>query len=253
MKIFIVEDEKLAFERLKRLIEKMDFNISSISWAKSIKESVTLINTESFDLGFFDIELTDGQSFKIFEQINVQFPIIFTTAYNQHAIKAFKFNSIDYLLKPINKLDLSNAILKFQNVWQQEDTPQINNEILNYLKTTSSSNSHKQRFTIKVGEHIKIIDVSDITLFYSQNKGVYIKTINNRDYVVDYSLDKIIDMICPKTFFKVSRQYILNINFIKDIISYSNSRLKIIMQEQTDEDIIVSREKVKDFKLWIDS
>ena len=248
MNILIVEDEVFAFKKLRSLLEDVIPNIKYIAHAKSIEESISIIKeNKNIDLGFFDIQLNDGISFDIFDKTNVYFPVIFTTAYNDYALRAFKHNSIDYLLKPIDKSDLEISVKKYTEHWKKiEPNTNITAEVKDIITT-----GFKSRFTIKVGEHIKIIPTKDICLFYTQNKTTYIKTTNNRDYILDYSLDNLSKILETDTFFKTSRKHIVNINHIKDIISYSNSRLKIKLEYETEDDIIVAREKVKLFKLWL--
>jgi len=243
MKILIVEDEKLAFERLEKMLLKQSIKVDSITHISSIIEYNNTIHNSNFDLAFFDIELSDGLSFEILENYNINFPIIFTTAYNQYAIKAFKHNSIDYLLKPIDENELRLSLEKFDKHWNNIE-PNIYKEISSRIK-----NKYKERFTIKIGEHIRIIETKNMALIYSQNKGTYIYT--SRDFLTDFSLESISNLIDPSQFFRINRQNIISINYIKDIVAYSNSRLKIIMNTKDEQEIIVSREKVKDFKNWL--
>ncbi len=250
MNILIVEDEKLAFEKLEFLLQKIDIQIKSIIHASSIKSAVSLINKNHFDLSFFDIELSDGLSFEILEQSDISFPIIFTTAYNQYAIQAFKHNSIDYILKPIAKSDLENAIYKYEKYWKN-GSPKIDEKRLIEDFKQLLNNEYKKRFTVKIGEHIRIVETKDIRLVYSQNKGTYIRTA--KDILVDYSLDNITKLLSPKDFFRINRKHIVALDFITDIISYSNSRLKVVLDTFFDEDLIVSREKVQAFKSWLES
>ena len=250
MKILIVEDEKLAFERLSLLLEKSNLDIQKITHSSTIEESIPLIEQHTFDLAFFDIELSDGLSFEILEQAEILFPIIFTTAYNQYAIQAFKHNSIDYLLKPIDKIELQKALDKYQLHWA-ENKNQINEKQLIAEFKDLLQNNYKKRFTVKIGEHIRIIETKDIKLVYSQNKGTYFRT--TKDILVDYSLDGAMELLSPKAFFKISRKHIVALESIKDIIAYSNSRLKVVLDTHFDEDLIVSREKVKEFKSWLES
>ncbi len=249
MNILIVEDEKLAFERLSLLLRKANLEINNIAHYSSVSEAVQKIKTESFDLAFFDIELSDGLSFRILEQAHINFPIIFTTAYNQYAIQAFKHNSIDYLLKPIDRNELNNAIEKFNTHWKKS-TPKIDEKKLITDFKNLLQDNYKKRFTVKIGEHIRILETKDIRLVYSQNKGTYIRTTRNA--LVDYSLDRIDDLLSPKIFFRISRKHIVSIDFIKDIVVYSNSRLKIILHTDFEEELIVSREKVQYFKKWLE-
>ena len=248
MKIIIVEDEQFAFEKLAIMLNNIDDNINIVGHAKSIEEAVSIIkNNDSISLGLFDIQLADGLSFSIFDRIEVDFPIIFTTAFDNHAIRAFKHNSIDYLLKPIRMPELKAAYEKFETLWKPEKK---HNKILNEIYTNNTA-SYKERFTVKVGEHIKMIKVEEITCFYSFEKGSFLQTVDDRNYLIDYSLDDLFQKLNPKKYFRVNRKYIINIESIEDIISYSNSRLKVVLTTKTDNEIIVSREKVKDFKEWI--
>ncbi len=248
MNIIIVEDEQFAFEKLEIMLNNIDNNINIVGHARSISEAVELIKeNEDINLGFFDIQLADGLSFSIFDRIEVNFPIIFTTAYDNHAIRAFKHNSIDYLLKPIRMADLKSATDKFEQIWKPS---QQQNKILNQIYKNKKP-SFKERFTVKVGEHIKMIKIKDVSCFYSFEKGSFLQTIDDRNYLVDYSLDELLEKLNPKIFFRVNRKFIINIESIKDIIAYSNSRLRIVLNTKTDNEIIVSREKVKIFKKWI--
>lgn len=251
MRVIVIEDEKLAAERLIDLIHQYDQNIEVVANLDSVKRSVEWLNTNDHpDLAFFDIQLSDGLSFEIFEKTNVDCPVIFTTAFNEYAIQAFKVNSVDYLLKPIDNDDLSKAIDKFKKnftgkeiVHQQE----VFDKVLHLL-----TNNYKQRFVIKVGEHIRSISVENILYFYSLEKATFLHTDENRNYVIDYPLEQLEDLIDPNHFFKINRKYMITIAAIDDIITYSNSRLKIELKHSDDQDVIVAREKVKQFKKWLD-
>ncbi|HHB52024.1 MAG TPA: response regulator transcription factor [Saprospiraceae bacterium] len=248
MNVIIIEDEQYAFDKLSLLLSRLDNNINIVGHAKSIKHAVALIeNNDEIDLAFFDIQLSDGLSFSIFDRIEFSFPIIFTTAYDNHAIRAFKHNSIDYLLKPIRKADLEMAIQKFDRLWKPDKSQ---GEAIKNLQKLEQK-SYKERFVIKVGEHIKMIKASDISCFYSMDKTTYLLTADDRNYHVDFTLEEIIETINSRQFYRVNRKFIINLNFIKDIISYSNSRLKVSLKTKVDDDIIVSRERVKGFKNWL--
>ncbi len=250
MNIIIIEDEILASKKLTILIEKLIPNYKIIGIAKSVQQAIELIKNNKIDLGFFDIQIEDGLSFDIFEKTDINFPVIFTTAFNEYAVKAFKLNSIDYLLKPISENELKNALEKYRKHWSSENN-KLSSSVINEIKELMQGN-YKERFTIKTGNKLKIINTKDICYFYSKDKGTYAKTIDNKDNLLDYTLDNIFPLLNTKEFFKISRKYIVNINHIKDIYAYTNSRLKINTIMESEENIIVSREKVKSFKNWLD-
>ena len=247
-KVIIIEDEKYAYEKLALLLSRIDPNIEIVGWGRTLEEAAVLVKEEpDIDLGFFDIQLSDGVSFKLFELVNIDFPVIFVTAYDQYAIKAFKHNGIDYILKPIQREDLRLSLEKYQQLQRPEK------ELIATLTNQQyiNQNKYKERFTVKVGEYIKMIKTVDIACFYSYDKATFILTQKDRNYVIDYSLDEVYHYLNKALFFKVSRKFIININQIKDIIVYSNSRLKIYVNGDTEDEIIVSREKVNAFKRWI--
>lgn len=250
MKILIVEDENLAAKKLEALIKKIIPEYNLIGVCKSIDDAVKVIKTNDIDLGFFDIQIQDGLSLEIFDNVNVDFPIIFTTAYNDYAIRAFKINSIDYLLKPVSKNELQNAINKYYNFWSKTEKS-VNYNTIEEIKNLLIGN-YKERFTIKIGNKIKIIKTNEIAYFYSLDKATYAKTLNETDNLLDDSLENIFYKLNPKQYFRINRKYIININQITDIYSYSNSRLKVNLKTSTSEDLIVSREKVREFKKWIE-
>jgi len=254
MRIIIIEDEQLAAKRLLELILKYDPEIEILGKFDTVEKSVEWFNSNPpLDLVFMDIQLADGLSFEIFEQCLISSPVIFTTAYDQYAIKAFKVNSIDYLLKPIDFDELSTAIEKFKNIHFGKSTENITPKNLAFDQVLKLlTKEYKNRFVVKVGEHIKSIQVENISCFYSLEKASFLQTNENNNYVLDYSLDQIESLLNPNDFFRVNRKYIVNLKEIRDIISYSNSRLKIILNLKNDEDIIVSREKVKSFKVWLE-
>ncbi len=253
MNIIIIEDEHLAVKRLSELIKKFNPEINILAKIQSVKKAVEWFgeNPEP-DLAFMDIQLGDGLSFDIFEQIKITCPIIFTTAYDEYALKAFKVNSIDYLLKPFDFEELAEAINKFNNRTgtKRKNSSAQNAQIEQVINMLSEK--YKERFTVKIGEHIKLVSVADILCFYSREKASYIFTKEKRNYLLDFSLDKLETLINPNIFFRVNRKFIINIHAVKDIIAYSNSRLKINIQDFTEDEIIVSREKVSRFKEWLE-
>lgn len=249
MNVVIIEDEKPAARRLSRMLN--EFGIEPLTMLHSVEEAVNWFSThEHPDLLFLDIQLSDGLSFEIFDEVEIKSAIIFTTAYDEYALKAFKLNSVDYLLKPIDSDELENAIDQFKKLQASATNTNFDLEQLKLL-ISPLQKSYKKRFTVKIGQHLKMIAVETIECFYSENKATQIHTIDNRNYLIEDTLDTLENNLNPELFFRVSRKYFVNINAIKDIISYSNSRLKIILNTFTESEIIVSRERVKDFKNWI--
>jgi DNA-binding LytR/AlgR family response regulator len=250
MNCLIVEDEKVAAARLVGLIKKYDPSINVIEIIQSVKNAVQWLNTQQApDLIFMDIQLSDGLSFEIFEQTIVKTPIIFTTAYDEYALKAFKVNSIDYLLKPIDQNELNNAISKFKN----NNTP---NEISGLVFDSimhSLTKKYKNKFVMNVGEHIKVFTTEDIQCFYSMEKYIFLQNNSGRDYAINYSLDQLEDLLDPSMFFRINRKFIVSSSAISDIISLSNSRLQVKLNLNESDDLVVSREKVQDFKKWLES
>jgi two-component system response regulator LytT len=251
MTVIIIEDEKPAARRLHRML--LALGIEVITMLHSVEESLNwLQNNKHPDLIFLDIQLSDGLSFEIFEEIEVKSAIIFTTAYDEYALKAFKLNSIDYLLKPLDEDELKFAVDMFKEKQPKQQKVQVNLETIRKLLINPMDRKFKKRLTIKVGQHIKIINTNVIECFYSENKSTSIHTSENRNYALDNSLEYWQEQLHPEQFFRVNRTFIVHINAIKDIISYANSRLKLILHSYNETEIIVSRERVKDFKNWID-
>tara|TARA_R110001632_G_scaffold66891_2_gene157305 strand:+ start:22535 stop:23293 length:759 start_codon:yes stop_codon:yes gene_type:complete len=251
MNVIIIEDEKPAARRLSRMLNEL--GIEAEVMLHSVEESLNWFQNNTHpDLIFLDIQLSDGLSFEIFEEVTVDSAIIFTTAYDEYALKAFKLNSVDYLLKPIDEDELKIAVEKYKNQQPKESNLQVNIDDIRKLLINPIDRKFKKRFTIKIGQHIKIIHVDEIECFYSENKATYIHTTSNRNYLIDGSLEHWQEQLDPESFYRVNRTFMVHINSIKDIIAYSNSRLKLILQTFSDTEIIVSRERVKDFKNWID-
>ena len=250
MNCLIIEDEKIAAERLRELILKYDEKIKVLDVLQTIQESVSwLANRSPVDLIFMDIQLADGISFEIFERTIVNSPIIFTTAYDEYALKAFKVNSIDYLLKPIDHEELCKAIEKYKSTLKISPYPShIFDSVLKQL-----TNEYKEKFVVKVGEHIKVIKSENIKFFSVIEKATFLHTESGRDYDIGYSLEQLEELLEPKKFFRINRKYIIAFSAIKDIISFSNSRLQIKMINEEIDDLIVSRERVKLFKTWLEN
>lgn len=254
MRTIIIEDEKPAARRLNRMLTDLNVDVSTM--LHSVEEAIDWFQTnEHPDLIFLDIQLSDGLSFEIFDVIEVHSAIIFTTAFDEYALQAFKLNSIDYLLKPIDDEDLESAVKKYKSRFKP-DAPSpklaLDFEDIKKLLVNAVEREYKKRFTARVGQHLKIINADEVECFYSENKGTYAATIDGRNYLLDTTLENLETELEPRIFFRVSRKFYVNINHIKDIISYTNSRLQIKLNNVNDQEIIVSRERVKDFKFWLE-
>lgn len=251
MKVLIIEDEKPSARRLQRMLERLDVPVDQL--LHSVAEATEWFsNNEHPDLIFLDIQLSDGLSFEIFDEVEVNSAIIFTTAFDEYALQAFKLNSIDYLLKPIDEEELEAAVTKFRARAPQQQNVQLNFDDIKKLLTNPVEREYKKRFTTKIGQHIKMITVDEIECFYSENKGTYAHTVDGRDYLLDTTLEQLEGEIAPEVFFRINRKFYVNIHAIRDIISYTNSRLQLKLNSYKEDDVIVARERVKDFKLWLE-
>ena len=251
MKIIIIEDEKPSARRLDRMLQSLDIKVEAM--LHSVEESLAWFQVNKHpDLIFLDIQLSDGLSFEIFDKIEVKSAIIFTTAYDEYALQAFKLNSIDYLLKPIDSEELEHAVIKYKERIPERKNVSLDFEDIKKLLINPLERDFKKRFTVKVGQHLKMITIDTIECFYSENKGTYIHTTDNRDYLIDLTLEELENELEPQTFFRVSRKFYVNINAIKDMVSYTNSRLQIKLNTYSEHEVIVSRERVRDFKDWLE-
>ena len=250
MKVIIIEDEKPSARRLQRMLDSLQVKVETL--LHSVEESVAWFkDNEHPDLIFLDIQLSDGLSFEIFDAVDIKSAVIFTTAYDEYALQAFKLNSIDYLLKPIDDNELATAIKKYQDrIPQRKAVTMDFNDIKNLL-VNPIERTYKKRFSVKVGQHLKLINIEDIECFYSENKGTYAYTSDGRNYLLDTTLELLENELEPQTFFRISRKFYVNINAIKDMINYTNSRLQIKLNTFNDQEVIVARERVKEFKDWL--
>jgi len=249
MNVLIIEDEKLAEDYLEDLLGKTGYDLHISGKADSVKNAIKwFIKNPHPDLIFMDIDLGDGLCFEIFEVVDVESPIIFTTAYDEYAIKAFKVNSIDYLLKPVDPEDLVNALGKFSKV-------NVNQNIDNSGIQSAGkmlSRGFKERFIIKIGEHLKTVPIKEIMYFMSREKATFAGHREGRNYLIDYTLDNLEEMLDPFKYFRINRKYVIRYNAILDMVAYSNSRLRVTLTGSDDNEIIVARDRVNDFKEWLD-
>lgn len=250
MRTIIIEDEEYAARRLENMICECDPSIEIVNKFASVRESVAWLKTNvQPDLIFLDIQLEDDLSFAIFEQVQVRSKIIFTTAFDEYAIKAFKFNSIDYLLKPINNEELCRAIDKYRS-WNSESAPVIDAAILRDLLRPQQV--YRERFMVSVGDKLKTINVADIAYFFSTSGITFVVMNSKTQYSLDFSLDNLKEMLNPKDFFRVNRQYFVGLKSIDKVVVYPKSRLKLVLNPPTDIDLFVSIDKAPEFKQWLD-
>jgi DNA-binding LytR/AlgR family response regulator len=253
-KALIIEDEKPAAEHLQRVIKQNTENIDIIGIISSVEDALTWFdNNQMPDLIFLDIQLSDGLSFEIFNHVKVTCPVIFTTAYQEYALKAFKVNSVDYLLKPIGNEDLRFALDKFTSLNEQlsdRDNHAFRLKVDQVMKLLTEK--HKTRFMVNAGLHIRSVEVEKINIFYSLEKSTFLLDNGGKSYDLDYSLDEIENLIDPQQFFRISRKHIVNINAIADIIAYSGNRMKLKVTNSKDDDLLVSRSRLKEFRAWLE-
>jgi two-component system, LytTR family, response regulator LytT len=250
MTVLIIENEKHAATGLISLLKNIDTGISVIGVTESVESTTNWFQSNSNpDLILMDIQLDDGLCFELFETVKLEIPVIFTTAYDEFMLSAFKINSVDYLLKPIEEAALRKAIDKFKSIhYNASIKSEVIKQLLNEL-----NKGFKNRFLIKVGEHYKSVTDNEISCFYILERATFLRTSADKDYVIDYSLDNLQKTLDSDKFFRINRNFIININEISDIVNYSSSRLKIKLKSfKPIYDIIVSKDKVSEFKKWID-
>ena len=254
MRMIIIEDEPLAVKRLQFLLQQYDPLCTVDASLESIEESVKWFNNNKQpDVIFSDIQLSDGSAFEIFRKIKISTPVIFTTAYDKYALDAFKYLSIDYLLKPFTMEALQGAMDKLKQLQKQITQPLINYEdIINLLQP--KPRSYKTRFTGKIGNRLFFVETTSIALFYADNKIVYIVTINNEKYVAEYTLEQLEHLLDKTCFFRINRSMVVNICIISQVKPYDNNRLQIVLRNNLKPgEAIVSRERVLDFRKWADN
>jgi DNA-binding LytR/AlgR family response regulator len=251
MNILIIEDEHHAAQRLETVVKELIPGVVILAKIDTVKKAVKWFKENPApDLVLMDIQLADGISFQIFDQHPITAPIIFTTAYDAYALQAFKVNSIDYILKPVDKQELDTALKKLKQ-FSKSDTQTKHLENLAQA-VQMILKKYKSRFVIKVGEHLKTIEVDSIRYFFSQDKATFCVTDENRNMIVDYTLEQLQEMVDPADFFRINRKYLVKATAIQDIIHYTNSRLRLVLKGSQENDIIVARERVQEFRDWLD-
>lgn len=251
MKVLIVEDEAIAAEKLERLLGQIDETIIVLAKLESVAQTTSWLKENSVDLIFLDIHLADGNSFRIFDELEIKTPVIFTTAYDQYAIQAFKVNSIDYLLKPINKYDLIQSIEKYKAIHALCEPHQTidYSEIMNSLK--QQQRLYQKRFMVVVGEQIKTIPCDEVAYFFAEGKYVFLVHVNKERYLVDFTLDKLVEVLDPDHFFRINRQFIVGFGSIQTMQKWFTRRIKVHLTPEFENEVIVSVERVAEFKKWL--
>lgn len=258
MKVLIIEDEELAVKKLRKTLESVDSSAQVVGVADSIRSSVSwLQQNPAPDLILMDIELADGQSFEIFDKVEVKSTVIFTTSYDEYALKAFKVNSVDYLLKPVQKEDLQAALNKLKTMQTMYGSNGGSSDPLNVenlvkeLQQKLQPKEFRKRFLVKHAQKLVSVDVEEIAYFYSDGRLNFFKTLDNKKFVVDYTMDELEDMLDPNKYFRISRSFYVSIASIDQIHDYFGNRLLLHLKPAVDKESIVSREKVADFKKWM--
>jgi len=250
VKVLILEDEDAAAIRLQKMVAELMPEAEFLATIASVKQGIEWLKAHALpQLIFADIQLNDGTSFDIFKEVEVNSPVIFTTAYDAHALNAFKLNSVDYLLKPIKRTELAAAIKKFKSI--HVDGPDENHNLRELLRSMQQKPQYKQRFVLRIGEHMKIIEVADIAYFYTENKANFIITKDGKRYLADHTLDQLDNMLDPKIFFRINRQFIVGYFSIAELFTYSKSRVLLKLNPPSKLDTIVSTERSAAFKSWL--
>jgi two-component system response regulator LytT len=257
MKILIVEDEELAVKKLQKTLAGVEPDAEVVAVTDSILSTVNwLEENPDPDLILMDIELSDGQSFEIFNQAKIKSPVIFTTSYDEYALKAFKVNSVDYLLKPIQKEDLEAALTKLKNMkelYKSDDTkPDVSiDNLVKELQQKLQPKEYRKRFLVKHAQKLVSIEIDEIAYFFSDGRLNFFKTFDNKKFVVDYTMDELEDMLDPTKYFRISRSFYISVDSVDQIHDYFGNRLMLMLKPAVDKESIVSREKVTDFKKWM--
>ncbi len=246
MRVLIIEDEKIAADNLEKILISIDSDIQVIDKIESVRNAVKWLSKNFCDLIFLDVQLSDGISFKIFEHLEIKTPVIFTTAFDQYAIKAFKLNSIDYLLKPIEVDQLRLSLTKYKNMQEGK-----NFNIKALIDTLNKKIEYQSRFMVYSGNKIHSVKVKDIAYFYLREGSVFFCTSEGKQYDLDYTLDKLHQILNPDFYFRINRQFIVNIESIDQMHLMSKSRLKLDLKPKCDIEAIVSFNKSHDFKKWL--
>ncbi|MCB0790313.1 MAG: response regulator transcription factor [Flavobacteriales bacterium] len=246
MRILIIEDEPSAAKRLQKMLRELEPTTDVVGVIETIQGTVDWFKgNEPPDLAFFDIQLADGESFLVFDRVDVPCPVIFTTAYDEHALRAFKVNALDYLLKPVGKDELRDALDR----WERMHVVRDKSGLVGGGDTEAAAPI--KRFLIRYGDHFRVVEPKDIAYIYSMEKSTFLRTIEGKDLPMDESLDRLEKQLDPEKFYRINRQVIIHFQCIKELLAYSKSRVKVIMDPPFGQDAVVSSERSADFKRWL--
>ncbi len=252
MNVVIIEDEAPAFRRLQKILEELDPGINIVEVFGTVSESVSWFNTHDLpDLIFMDIQLSDGISFEIFDQVRIDKPVIFTTAFDEYMLKAFKVNSIDYLLKPINKTDVRASLEKYRNLQKNFSSDSKDLDLNELVKSIQlDEKKYRSRFLVKLGDKLIAVETTDIAFFNTHMGIVYLVTDRGKKYITDFNLDELMTLLDPEKFYRANRQYIVNFNSVQTVHKYYKGKLLLELEPVPEEQVVISAEKASDFKKW---
>ncbi|RMG31987.1 MAG: DNA-binding response regulator [Bacteroidetes bacterium] len=250
MNILIIEDEQLAAKRLIRLLKELEPQANILEVIDTVEDSIQWLKSNEADLIFMDIQLADGNSFSIFEAIDVFTPIIFSTAYDQYAIRAFEVNSIDYLLKPVKKEVLEKSLNKYKRRLGENQFVDVG-RLMQAFRQEEGQSNFQQRFLVSSGDKLRSIPVEEVAYFYGQKRYVFLITKDNRKHIVDYTLGKLESLLNPRDFFRINRQFIISYQAIQHMYNYSKSKIKVELLPSSDVEAIVSADRTRNFKTWL--
>ncbi len=250
MQILILEDEEQALIRLQKLVTEVVTEANIIGTVSSVEAATEWFGSHAMpDLVFMDIQLADGISFQLFNRVKITCPVIFTTAYESYALQAFKVNSVDYLLKPIDKTEVKRAIDKLKMLQGSRSFVADYNEILRSIQQPEKK--YKDRFIIRIGDTIKSINTAEIAYFYTENKTNFVMTNEGKRFPVDFNLDQIEEMVQPKNFFRINRQFIIGHHAIEEMRAHTRSRIIVRLNPPTKLDTVVALDRAHDFRRWL--
>ena len=248
MRVLLVEDEELALQNLEQQLLELVPDIEVVGRFDTVSSTVSFLQSNTVDLIFLDIHLADALSFNIFDQVEVKTPVIFTTAYDQYTLKAFKVNSIDYLLKPIDKDELKDAIKKFKSLNQ---SPQVDWNELRKMISNQPTKNYQKRFIVSRRDKIMTVKIEDVAYFEGEDRYTYLVRKDGKKFIINFKLSELEELLNPEVFFRLNRSYISHLDAIEKIVAVSNSRVKVYLNPVNARDIVVSTQNTRSFKLWL--